>query len=272
MLEEQSVSPVIWLSAELLAVVGGPALLAWWIRRRYAASWSSLGWGALAFVASQAVRLPLLIGATLLFNPLLRRDAAAAGFWINFALLALTSGLFEEGARYLVMRGAAKRVRRWNEALMFGAGHGGIEAVLVVGLSVVGALVLLTRGDQLIEQLRVNVPAQADALAAQLAELRAAPAWTAALAIWERALAITLHIGLSILVMRAVRDRRLALLLLAMALHAAFNALALLVLRYAGILAAEAVLTLLTGVPLWIILRTRAQEAAHPPAVEPTLG
>lgn len=265
-------SPVVWLSAELLAVVVGPVLLAWWIRRRYAASWSALGWGALAFVAAQMVRLPLLIAVTMLLNPLLQRADPADGFWINFVLLSLTSGLFEEGARYLVLRGAARHVRRWNEAVMFGAGHGGIEAVLVVGLSVTGSLVLLIMGDQLIEQLRVNAPAQANALVAQLAQVRAIPPWSAALAVWERALAITLHIGLAILVMRAVRDRRPALLLLAIALHVAFNALALLALRYAGLLAAEALLTLLTAVPLWIILRTRAQEAAHPPTPVPTVG
>lgn len=265
-------SPLIMLIAQLIAVILGPILLAWWLRRRYGAAWSSWGWGALAFVGSQAARLPLLIGSSLLLNPFLQGVDPGVIFWTNLVVLALTSGLFEEGARYIIMRGPARRVRRWNEAVMFGAGHGGIEAMLVVGLSVINAMVLLSLGDPFIEQLRAAVPQQAEIIAAQLATLRSLAWWMPLVALWERAMAIILHIGLSLLVMRAVRAGRRALLLTAMALHAGFNALALLALRYGGITASEIVITLLASVPLLIIARTRRDEAQRGAVVAPPLA
>jgi len=63
-------TPVLaMLIVQLVVVLVGPLLLALWIRRRYGAAWSSLGWGALTFPLSQIVRLPLLLGAAALVNP-----------------------------------------------------------------------------------------------------------------------------------------------------------------------------------------------------------
>lgn len=254
--------PMLLLIVQLLVVVIGPILLAIVIRRRWQARWSSLGWGALAFVGSQAIRLPLLIGSSLILNPYFADTDPAVLFWVNLTILSLTSGLFEEGARYIVMRWPAKQVRRWNEAVMFGAGHGGIEAILIVGLTAVNNIILLSLGDTLVAQTRALAPEQATAVAAQLATLRDMAWWLPLISIWERAMAITLHIALAILVMLAVRDRRLSLLLAAMALHAAFNAVAAIAMHYSGMLAAELAVTAFALIAIWLILRARRAEQA----------
>ncbi len=264
-------SPIALLIIQLIAVVVGPILLAIWIRRRWQARWSALGWGALAFVGSQAVRLPLLIGSSLILNPYFIDADPNVLFWFNLVILSLTAGLFEEGARYIVLRWPAKQVRRWNDGLMFGAGHGGIEAMLIVGLAAVNNIILLSLGDTLVDQTRAVAPEQAAAVAAQLAELRNLAWWLPLIAVWERAMAITLHIALSLLVMIAVRDRRRSLLFAAIALHAIVNAVVGIVMRYGGIIASEAVLTLMTLLPLWIILRARRadQQVTHASAMPP---
>ena len=78
---------------QLLAVVGGVALLVFWVRRRYAPEWSSLGWGALTFPLSQLLRIPLLLAMAALLNPVAVSWDPDLLFWINFSVLTLTSGL-----------------------------------------------------------------------------------------------------------------------------------------------------------------------------------
>lgn len=251
----------ILLTTQTLMVVASALLLGWWLHRRLAARRSTWLWGAVAFVTSQAVRLLLLIGATFAARPYFGGINQATAFWINFTVLTITSGLFEETARYIVLRYGARDARRWRDGVMFGAGHGGIEAILIFGFGLVSALTLLLTGDALIAQLQATAPAQVPVLQAQIDAVRSIQPWTLLLGMWERVLAITLHIALSLLVLRAVRDRRWVWWLLAVIWHAAFNAFALLVARYAGIWQTEAGLTLAPALSVYVIVRTRPDAA-----------
>lgn len=245
------------LVAQLLVVLVGPLLLALWIRRRYGAAWSSLGWGALTFPLSQLLRIPLLLGTAALVNPIAEQWDADKLFWINFVVLTLTSGLFEEGARYLILRWGAKGVRDGKEGLMYGAGHGGIEAILLVGGSAISNIVLLLTADAMLAQLSQLPPEQAAAATAQLDAVRALTWLPVALSLWERVMAIILHIGLSLLVLMGVVRRNFRLVLAAMLIHAAFNGVALLVLRYFDAVAVEIALTVAALLPLYLIWRLR---------------
>jgi uncharacterized membrane protein YhfC len=250
----------ILLTGQTLMVVLGVLLLGWWLHWQRAARPSTWGWGALAFVASQAVRLPLLIGITIAAGPYFTDLDPEIAFWINFAILTTTSGLFEETARYVVLRYAARDARRWRDGVMFGAGHGGIEAILIFGFGLFSSLTLLLTGDALVAQLQATAPDQVGALQAQIDTVRNLEPWTLLLGIWERVLAITLHIALSLLVLRTVRDRHWIWWLVAAVWHAAFNGTALLVVRYAGIWQAEAALTLLSALSVYVIVRTRRDD------------
>lgn len=245
------------LLAQLLVVVIGPLLLAVWIRRRYGPAWSSLGWGALTFPLSQMLRVPLLLGTAALINPIAQAWDAERLFWINFVVLTLTSGLFEEGARYVVLRWWAKGVRDWKEGLFYGAGHGGIEALLIVGGTAISNLVLLASADTVLAQLGQMAPEQAAAVTAQIEAVQAITWQLVGLSLWERVLAIVLHIGLSLLVLLGVKRSRFRLVVGAMLIHAAFNGAALLAVRYTTAVATEGVLTLLALLPLYLIWRLR---------------
>lgn len=228
-----------------LVIAAGVAGLAYVLRRHGA---RRVWWfaGAGAFVASQLVRLPLLtlVGA---FAP----GAALA------AALA-SSGIFEEGARYFVMRRLARDVRDRASAVMFGAGHGGIEALLIFSMALLNTVVLSSNGEAIAAQLPT---AQAEALRAQIAGLYETPLWMYALGIWERVPALMVHIAASVLVMRAVRDGAVRFLLAAIALHIAVNTLAVLSLPALGPLATEALITAAGVVSLWISRRV------EPPAI-----
>lgn len=257
-------------AAQAALVFAGVIALAIALHRRLPAPWRAWVWGALAFVASQAVRLPLLIGLTVISQTLGWDFGQEGNFWSNVVILSFSAGLFEETARYLVLRVLARDVRGWTHAVMFGAGHGGIEAILIVGIgSGVTNLYLLANADLLLAQTRALAPAQADALAAQLAALRGVDAGLIAASLIERVFAIMLHIGLSVMVMRAVEGGGFKWVLVAMAIHALANFAAVTAQRFGGVIAAEVVVGVLGLAMLMYTLSQRPRTmlpSPHPAA------
>jgi uncharacterized membrane protein YhfC len=114
--------------------------------------------------------------------------------WLYMLFLSLTAALFEEGGRYIVMHFLFKRGARYEDAVAFGMGHGGIEAVLLVGVPVLYALLVTNQGAE------VSVYAGV-----------------------ERLSTFSIHICWSVLVMRALRENKLRYLALAMLFHFSVN-------------------------------------------------
>lgn len=94
--------------------------------------------GALCFIVSQLIlRIPLLQLFTAMNQSWLQTlTPQVPAYYVYILALSLTAGLFEEWGRYLFMRLMLKQRRSTTDALAFGAGHGGIEAILLVGLTV----------------------------------------------------------------------------------------------------------------------------------------
>jgi uncharacterized membrane protein YhfC len=241
---------------QALLVVVGPFVLGWWIHRRFGASWGSWGWGALTFTASQVLlRIPLLAVVTIALQGMFQDMNPDTAFWINLVVLSLTAGLFEEIGRYLVMRFLAKKVRDGKEGLMFGAGHGGIEAILLVGASAAVNLALLTGGDTILAQVQGALqPDQLELFRGQIEALRTMAWWMPLLAVWERVLAITFHISASLLVLYGVLRGEAKWMWLSVLYHTLYNVVALLAVRYTGAVGAEVALTVVTIVPIYLIV------------------
>ncbi len=150
--------------------------------------------GVLAYVISQMViRIPLL--------EYLQSESASYLMWsvtypVLFVIfLAISAGIFEELARWLAMAFIMKQRDRLS-GILFGAGHGGIEAFLIVGLAVLPTISSI--GD-------------------------ASVYWLGG---FERLIAIGIHIGLSMIVLTAVKSQRFSFVLLAVGLHGAINSIA----------------------------------------------
>lgn len=247
------------LILEVVVVIVGTLLFSWWWSQHFDARWKSWGWGALAFIGSQAARIPFLLAVTALFAP---DDAASLDedtiFWLNFVILVVTSGLFEETARYIVFRWLAKEDREWRDGIMFGAGHGGIEAILLIGGGVLMSLVLLLNGDTILAQLANTDPETAQTLGTQIDALRTTPWWHPLLGVWERLLAMIFHIAASLWVMRAVREEQWQWWGAAALLHMLFNGVALVALRYTTPVGAEFALTCFSLLTVMIIWSSRS--------------
>ncbi|MEG2769935.1 MAG: YhfC family glutamic-type intramembrane protease, partial [Oscillospiraceae bacterium] len=61
---------------------------------------------------------------------------------LNGLFLAVTAAIFEEFGRYIVMKLFLKKRRRFYDAVSFGFGHGGIEAILFVGINTLATFLM----------------------------------------------------------------------------------------------------------------------------------
>jgi len=237
---QPAVATALGTSAAVALLLPVALVLAW--RGRTRASWRAAGMGALVFVVSQLVlRLPWQI-------PLGRWVMAESGgrgaLFTGFLLLSsLTAGLFEETGRWLGYRYLVPGARSREEGVMFGLGHGGVESILLVGLSLAGTLVAAA----LLSQGKLPEPA-ASAVAGQLGALSPSTALAGG---FERACAIALHTGLSLVVLQALtRPGGFRWVLLSIGLHSAVNGAAV-SLRFLGVWPVEAVVAVASAAVLW---------------------
>lgn len=257
--------PVRWSLVAVTVLVSLPLMLVFplwlgfWLRRRFGVDLKLWGAGALTFVASQVVHLPLNYALGMLGQP--RALGLLPLPWLALAA-GLSAGLCEELARFAAWRLVLKKRRRtYEEALQFGAGHGGVEAMILGALAVaqVGGMVALS----MVPLGTLGIPAeQAGTVEAARDTFWLTPAYMGALGGLERLFAIALHVACSVLVVRAVARRQALWLVAAIALHTAMNAAAMWTVLRFGAVAAEGVTALFGGLALLIVRRSRGAGGA----------
>lgn len=241
------------------------------LARRLGQRWSLYLAGAATFIASQLLHVPFNLW---ILNPRLElgQGEPTVGFALSAVLLGLSAGVFEESARYLVLRFWQRKARSWRAALMFGAGHGGSEAIIL------GVIVLLTLA-QMIAYRGVDLGSvfAADELALAERQVNAywgAPASQTLLGALERVFALCLHLSLSVMVMRAFSHANRWWLAAAVGWHALVDAVAVFSLPLVGAVATEAIIGVFAVLSVLIILRLRSEpdpvvSSANEPAPAP---
>jgi uncharacterized membrane protein YhfC len=260
----QGVSPALVpfdpVTATGLAVAAGicligPILAALWWHRRTGAPLAAFGAGALVFLISQVIlRLPWQI-------PLGRWVQEHQTWLIPFLLFSsLTAGLFEETGRWAGYRYLLRKERSLRIGVMFGLGHGGLEAILLAGLPLAGLLVSWVMAS------RGWLPSR-EALEAVRQQTAALDAWKLLLAALERASAMAAHVGLSLIVLQVWMRGGMGWLVLAIALHFGVNAVAailVLVLHLSPLLGELVLVVLALGVLVtgWRLARQTEESGA----------
>ena len=170
----------------------------------------------------------------------------------------LMAGLFEETGRFLAFKTVLKsRLDNDRNALMYGAGHGGVEAMLLLGLAYLSNLIMAAMlnvglGDKLTAGLTGTA---AEQVQAALTNLATAAPWTYLLGMLERAVAMTTHICLSVLVWFAAKKPGKGWLYpLAILIHAALDGVTVLLAGALPVVAVEGCLALM-AVPLALLAR-----------------
>ncbi|MDI6768102.1 MAG: YhfC family glutamic-type intramembrane protease [Anaerolineales bacterium] len=248
-----------------------PILLGIYLSRRFKLSWRLFLAGALTFIAAQVVHVPVLSGLTALFNAgVLPAPAEAWTRLFNAVVLGLLAGIFEETARYILFKFVLKKTRTWNEGLMVGAGHGGIEAIFLGILAALAFFTMLSlRG---VDVAVLQLPAdQAAALQQQVTDFWSAPVYLSVLGFVERIFAMAMQITLSVMVLRSVTLKQPLWFWLAILWHALVNGTATHLLPTLGaagvevVIAGFAVVSLIILFAMRLAMQPKADEARIAP-------
>ncbi|EIT86056.1 putative chaperone [Fictibacillus macauensis ZFHKF-1] len=132
---------------------------------------------------------------------------------------ALMAGIFEEGGRFLVMTYLLKKFRDWKDGFAFGLGHGGIESILILGLSSFSNIFIAFQINSGNFD-KMMTPQTKDALMMTKKAILNITVFDLSLASIERLCALALQIALAIFVMYAVKSGKLSYLFYAIGIHA----------------------------------------------------
>jgi uncharacterized membrane protein YhfC len=244
-----------------------PIMVAWYIGKRVKYPWRLFFIGAGTFVLSQVLHLPF--NSLVLEDLMLRWGFTARSEGINLVMWAafygLSAGVFEGVARYMALRFWAKEDSSWLNAMMYGVGHGGGEAIILGVLVGINTMVLIAyRGSDISA---LVPPEQLDVTLVVVEQFWSYPWYGAILGGIERIWAIVLHLAATVLVFQAIRRKNIAWLFLGIVLHALFDGVALYAVRFWSPYAVEGLLGVFALLSLGIIFGLRSPEP-EPEVVE----
>ena len=187
--------------------------------------WTAWLLGAAGFFVMQVImRLPVLSILSLVPG---YQSFAQEHYVLYCLILALTAGLFEVAGRYAVAK-IMKNKLNFYRGVAAGLGHGGIEAMLIVGLTYINNIIyilMINSGgfDALIEQ-TAALGVDTTSLAAVRESLIGTGAAIFYLAGYERILTMIFHTALSLLVCYFVWKKKDALgIVICLLLHGAVD-------------------------------------------------
>jgi len=215
-------SSIIYMCISILVAIGLPIFLVVFFKKREGISLKFVFFGVITFIFFQMLtRIPILTylqTQDFFINKIVSNKIVLALF------LGITAALFEEIGRFIVFKLFLKRERSWKNGLAFGIGHGGIEAILLLGMTYINQVVLSimfnTGGIS-------NVAASTKLPIETITQMRDIIANTAPYMFLvgglERVFAIGLQIALSIMVLYSVKTKKYRYLIFALIIHAAVD-------------------------------------------------
>jgi uncharacterized membrane protein YhfC len=172
-------------------------------------------------------------------------ETLLGNIWLYALYGGLAAALFEETGRFISMKLFMKKSLTKQDALMFGVGHGGAEAIITGTIMTSFSNIIMSvmiNANQVDKLLATAGEAEKDAAVAQLSALSTTPAGEFLLGGFERLIAFALQIGLSYLVYRAVRYKKPLFYVLAVAIHFAVDAVTAVLSKKISVYAVELIL------------------------------
>ncbi len=209
--------------------------------------------GTLTFVISQILlRIPLL--------QFLQGQSwyaeIARNIWISALFLGLTAGIFEEVGRFLGFKFFLKKKLKRENGIALGIGHGGIEAIILVGLTNINNIIF----SQMINSGAFDkisgafAPGMSDYIVEALTNTEPVMFLVGG---FERVFAIIAHIAFSIIVLYGVKNRKGVYLIYAILAHTLLNAPTVVISYYFGTWAAEGYIILFTAAALIFSIKSK---------------
>lgn len=245
--------------------IGLPVFLLILTKKKLGAKVLFAWYGAAIFV------LFALILEQLLHSVMLKAagDVLNSNIWLYALYGGLAAALFEETGRFVTMKFWMKKELSRENAIMYGVGHGGVEAIMIVGVTCINNLVtsFLINSGQLEQSLASIEDGAGKELALQsLSVLWTTPGYQFFLAGVERISAIALQICLSYLVYRAVKQGKKLFFGMAFLIHFLVDALTVILSNMVSIVVLEIVLlAAVAALALWV-KRMYGEERSEEPA------
>lgn len=254
-------------------MVGLPIILGIYLTNKFHSGWKVWLVGSATFILSQIVHLPF---NTYILNPLIgiiqQAIQVASGNLVVALILGLSAGIFEECARYGMFRWWLKDARSWRSAVMAGAGHGGIEAIILGGIVIWVYLNMMAVRNSDLSNLNLT-PDNLIIAKQQIQSYWSVPWYDTLFGAVERVFTIPFHIMASVIVAlvftRRPGKQQFRWLGLAILLHALMDASAVFIAGQFGGYVAEAMLGILAVLDVIIIFVLRKPEPPVIPTVQP---
>lgn len=231
----------------MVVSIGLPILLFVLVKTKLHAKMSAVGIGAATFVLFALILEQIL--HSIMLNSF--EDMLTGNIWFYAIYAGLAAGVFEETGRFVAMKYWMKKSLSRENSIMYGVGHGGVEAVLIVGITCISNLItaIMINSGQIESAYSTIEDGAGKELAIQsLSVLWTTPGYQFFLAGIERITAIVLHICLSYLVYRAVKWGEKKFYIIAIGIHFLIDAATVLLTNFVPLVALEIVLLVSVGV------------------------
>ena len=240
------VASLVGMCVSLVIAFGLPIGLMIYGRVKLKANWIWVVIGAVTFV------IFALVLEQILHIVMLRRlgNVFAGNVLLKAVYGGLAAGIFEEVGRFVSMNLFKKHSLGKQNAFMYGVGHGGIEAIILVGITYILNLLtsfMINAGTFEASLSMLDDKMKEDTLN-QVSLLWTLHPTVFFMAGVERIIAIALHICLSYIVYRAVVDSKIQLLLLSIAIHAGIDFITVLLGAQISVFMLEIILLLIVAI------------------------
>ena len=232
-----STASLIGMVLSLILSIGLPIVLLILVKIKLKAKLTSFVIGCATFIVFALMLEPILHSVVLTATGTLLTD--------NIILYGLYGGLaaalFEETGRLIAMKFFMKDSLNKQNSLMYGIGHGGIEAILLVGMTYVSNLMtaVMINSGALQSSVELVDAELRQTTFEQIKVLWELPSWQFYMAGVERLAALILQIALSVLVYKAVAKKNRTYWFIAFGIHFAVDFLTVVI---TGL-----------GAPVWIV-------------------
>ncbi len=254
------VESITGMIISLILCIGVPVLLCIFVRKRLSGNWLGLLVGALTFMVA-AMMLEQMLHSIVLR---VAGEAITGNIWLYALYGAAAAAVFEECGRYFAMQRVLLKRNQLDRsgALMYGIGHGGIEAILVTGFAYVNNIIttVLINNGGIQANLEALDETNRQAALQSLSALGEADSLVFYFGGVERVLALALQISLSVLMYAAVRRGMRQYFPVCMAIHFGVNFVTVVLAQYLPVAAAELVLLVMVAVVVWFAYRLYGQE------------
>lgn len=188
---------------------------------------------------------------------LLGNEIMASNVWVYGLYGGICAAVFEETGRFLAMKFCMKNFLDKKNAIMYGIGHGGIEAIIILGMAEISNIAsALAINSGAIEAVLSALPEdQRDLMYQQLSALWTTPAASFYIAGLERVIAVTLHICLSYMVYRFIKYNEKKCFYLALGLHFLIDFGTVVLSKFIPMIAIEAVLAVAVIATLVLVIK-----------------